>query len=122
MLRIQNTYENEIVIEKSRFITRIFRVNDIYMVNSILEEIRKKHYDATHNCYAYILGDNQEIQKCSDDGEPQKTAGFPMMDVLKKNNLTNVLVIVTRYFGGILLGSGPLTRAYTKVASLLFIK
>ena len=61
MLRIQNTYENEIVIEKSRFSTRIFRVNDIDMVNSILEEIRKKHYDATHNCYAYILGDNQEI-------------------------------------------------------------
>ena len=75
MLRIQNTYENEIVIEKSRFITRIFRVNDVDMVNTILEEIRKKHYDATHNCYAYILGDNQEIQKCSDDGEPQKTAG-----------------------------------------------
>ena len=120
MLRIQNTYENEIVIEKSRFITRIFRVNDIDMVNSILEEIRKKHYDATHNCYAYILGDNQEIQKCSDDGEPQKTAGFPMMDVLKKNNLTNVLVIVTRYFGGILLGAGGLVRAYSdSVAQVL---
>ena len=122
MLRIQNTYENEIVIEKSRFITRIFRVNDIDMVNSILEEIRKKHYDATHNCYAYILGDNQEIQKCSDDGEPQKTAGFPMMDVLKKNNLTNVLVIVTRYFGGILLGAGGLVRAYSdSVAQVLLL-
>ena len=113
MLRIKGMYENEIIIEKSRFITRIFRVDNIDMVNSILEEIRKKHYDATHNCYAYILGDNQEIQKCSDDGEPQKTAGFPMMDVLKKNNLTNVLVIVTRYFGGILLGAGGLVRAYS---------
>ncbi len=113
MLRIKGMYENEIVIEKSRFITRIFRVDSIDNVNNILEEIRKKHYDATHNCYAYILGDNQEIQKCSDDGEPQKTAGFPMMDVLKKNNLTNVLVIVTRYFGGVLLGTGGLVRAYS---------
>lgn len=114
MLRIQKTYENKIVIEKSQFITRIFRVNNIDEVNSILEEIRKKHYDATHNCYAYILGDNAEIQKCSDDGEPQKTAGAPMMDVLKKNNVTNILAIVTRYFGGILLGAGGLVRAYSE--------
>ena len=122
MLRIKGTYENEIVIEKSRFITRIFRVDSIDNVNNILEEIRKKHYDATHNCYAYILGDNQEIQKCSDDGEPQKTAGFPMMDVLKKNNMTNVLVIVTRYFGGILLGAGGLVRAYSQAVSSVLDK
>lgn len=114
MLRINETYENKIVIEKSQFITRLFRVNTIEDVNKILEDIRKKHYDATHNCYAYILGDNQEIQKCSDDGEPQKTAGAPMLDVLKKNNMTNILAIVTRYFGGILLGAGGLVRAYSE--------
>nr|MCR5231944.1 YigZ family protein [Acholeplasmatales bacterium] len=86
-------------------------------INQILIDIRKKHYDAKHNCYAYILGDNQEIQKASDDGEPQKTAGFPMLDVLKKNNLTNILAITTRYFGGILLGSGGLIRAYSSSVS-----
>lgn len=117
MFRIQNTYENTIVIEKSQFITRIFRVNTVEEVNATLEYIRKKHYDATHNCYAYILGDNAEIQKCSDDGEPQKTAGAPMMDVLKKNNVTNILAVTTRYFGGILLGAGGLVRAYSESVS-----
>ena len=116
-MRIKDTYENTIVIQKSIFITRIFRVDSISMVEEKLAEIRKKHYDAKHNCYAYILGDNQEIQKASDDGEPQKTAGAPMLDVLKKNNMTNILAIVTRYFGGILLGSGGLVRAYSSSVS-----
>ncbi len=114
---IKDTVENTIVIQKSEFITRLFRVNNIDEINQILADIRKKHYDAKHNCYAYILGDNQEIQKASDDGEPQKTAGFPMLDVLKKNNLTNILAITTRYFGGILLGSGGLIRAYSSSVS-----
>ena len=114
---IQKTYENTIIIQKSEFITRLYRVDTIEEVDSILEQIRKKHYNATHNCYAYILGDNQEIQKCSDDGEPSKTAGAPMMDVLKKNNMTNILAIVTRYFGGILLGAGGLVRAYSSSVS-----
>ena len=114
---IKDTVENTIIIQKSEFITRLFRVNNIDEVNLKLQEIRKKHYDAKHNCYAYILGDNQEIQKASDDGEPQKTAGFPMLDVLKKNNLTNILAITTRYFGGILLGSGGLIRAYSSSVS-----
>lgn len=114
---IKDSVENTIVIQKSEFITRLFRVNNIDEINQILADIRKKHYDAKHNCYAYILGDNQEIQKASDDGEPQKTAGFPMLDVLKKNNLTNILAITTRYFGGILLGSGGLIRAYSSSVS-----
>lgn len=114
---IKDSVENTIVIQKSEFITRLFRVNNIDEINQILADIRKKHYDAKHNCYAYILGDSQEIQKASDDGEPQKTAGFPMLDVLKKNNLTNILAITTRYFGGILLGSGGLIRAYSSSVS-----
>ena len=117
MLRIKETYENTITIHKSVFITRIFRVNDTDEVEIILDDIRKKHWDATHNCYAYIIGDNAEIQKCSDDGEPQKTAGAPMMDALKKNNVTNILAIVTRYFGGQLLGAGGLVRAYSSSVS-----
>lgn len=117
MLRINAEYENTIVIQKSEFITRLYRVESVSEVDAILEKIRKKHYDATHNCYAYIIGDNQEIQKCSDDGEPSKTAGAPMMDVLKKNNMTNILAIVTRYFGGILLGAGGLVRAYSSSVS-----
>lgn len=117
MRLVHNQQENTIIINKSEFITRIYRVNSIEEIDSILEAIRKKHYDATHNCYAYILGDNQDIQKCSDDGEPQKTAGAPMMDVLKKNNMTNILAIVTRYFGGILLGAGGLVRAYSSSVS-----
>lgn len=123
---IKNTVSNEIIIEKSRFITSLYRVENIDEINSILSQTRKKYYDATHNCFAYILGDNAEVSKASDDGEPSKTAGFPILDVLKKNELTNVLCIVTRYFGGILLGAGGLVRAYSsscaevcKKASLL---
>ena len=117
MRTIQKNSTNEIVINKSRFITYLFRVDTIEEVNDYLAQIRKKHYDATHNCYAYILGNNQEIQKASDDGEPQKTAGFPMLDVLKKQNLTNILAITTRYFGGIMLGAGGLIRAYSNSLS-----
>ena len=113
MKYIDKSYNNEIVIQKSRFITSIYNVSSIEEVNAILSDTRKKYYDATHNCYAYILGDDMQIQKCSDDGEPSKTAGFPILDVLKKNNTTNILCIVTRYFGGILLGTGGLVRAYS---------
>jgi uncharacterized YigZ family protein len=116
-MRIQETYENTIIIQKSEFITRLFRVDSLEEIEEILAKIRKKHYDAAHNCYAYILGDHQEIQKASDDGEPQKTAGAPMLDILKKNNMTNILAIVTRYFGGILLGAGGLVRAYSSSVS-----
>ena len=117
MYRINDTYENTIIINKSEFITHLYRVESTQEVDSILASVRKKYYDATHNCYAYIIGDNGEIQKASDDGEPQKTAGAPMLDVLKKKNMTNILAITTRYFGGILLGAGGLVRAYSDSVS-----
>ena len=117
MKYIDSIYTNEIVILKSRFITSIYKVESIDEVNDILNKTRKKYYDASHNCYGYILGDRAEIQKCSDDGEPQKTAGFPILDVLKKNDVTNILCIVTRYFGGTLLGAGGLVRAYSESCS-----
>ncbi len=117
MRMLKEDYINTIIISKSEFITRLFRVNNIDDVNKYLSETRKKHYDASHNCYAYILGENGEIEKSSDDGEPLKTAGIPMLEVLKKNNVTNILAITTRYFGGILLGAGGLIRAYSKSVS-----
>lgn len=118
MFFIQEIYKKEITINKSRFIGTLIPVDSVEEANKQLDLIRKKYYDATHNCYAYIIGLNQEIQKCSDDGEPQKTAGAPIIDVLKKKNLTNVLMVVTRYFGGILLGAGGLVRAYSETTSL----
>ncbi len=121
MKYIETTETKEIVIEKSRFITSIYKVSSIEEVNDILASVRKKYYDATHNCYAYIL-DEGKIAKASDDGEPSKTAGFPILDVLKKNDLDNVLCIVTRYFGGILLGAGGLTRAYSQSAASVLKK
>ncbi len=117
MKYIKDTNVTNLIINKSKFITTIFRVNSIEEINNYLALTKKKYYDANHNCYAYALGINQEIQKCSDDGEPQKTAGSPILDVIKKSNVTNVLIIVTRYFGGVLLGSGGLIRAYSKSAS-----
>ena len=112
---IQGTYENTIIINKSKFIAQAFRVDSLEEIEDILSRIRKKYYDATHNCYAYRLGEN--IQKMSDDGEPAKTAGAPMLDVLLKQDVTNILVIVTRYFGGTLLGAGGLVRAYSSSTS-----
>lgn len=117
MKKIQGVYKNTLVIQKSEFITELYRVNCLQEIEQYLEKIRKRYYDATHHCYAYILGNRQEIQKCSDDGEPQKTAGAPMLDVLKKNNLTDILAVTTRYFGGILLGAGGLVRAYSSSVS-----
>ena len=116
MRKIKEIIENTIVIDKSKFITTIYPVDNLEEINNILSSARKKYYDATHNCYAYII-DNGNIQKCSDDGEPSKTAGYPMLDVLKKNDLTNVLAITTRYFGGIKLGAGGLIRAYSSSVS-----
>jgi len=110
------TLENEIIFEqtinRSHFICYIYPIDSIKTANEIIKKIRKKHYDATHNCYAYIIGLNGEISKNNDDGEPAGTAGAVIHDVLKKNKLTNVLAIVTRYFGGIKLGTGGLIRAY----------
>ena len=116
MRKIKDIIDNTIVIDKSKFITTLYPVETVEEINLILANVRKKYYDATHNCYAYII-DNGNIQKCSDDGEPSKTAGFPMLDALKKNNLTNILAITTRYFGGIKLGAGGLIRAYSSSVS-----
>ena len=102
--------ENTIIIKNSRFICLIYQIDDVSKVDSYLDNAKKKYKDATHYCYAYIIGNNS---KCSDDGEPSGTAGIPMLQVLKKNNLNNVLCIVIRYFGKILLGAGGLVRAYT---------
>ncbi|MBQ1820989.1 MAG: YigZ family protein [Clostridia bacterium] len=107
--------ETEYVINRSRFIGRCFPVSDEQEALSILEGIRKQHWDATHNCFAYRL--KSGAARYSDDGEPQGTAGLPMMEVLKKRDLYDLLVVSTRYFGGILLGAGGLVRAYTRSAS-----
>ena len=115
MKLIQGKYENTIIIQKSKFIGQAFRVNSIEEIEDILAKTRKKYYDATHNCYAYRLGN--QIQKMSDDGEPSKTAGAPILDVLLKQDIENILVIVTRYFGGILLGAGGLVRAYSQATT-----
>ena len=116
MYKIKNDVTNTIIIDKSKFITTIFRVETVDQINEILALTRKKYYDATHNCYAYIINDGNN-QKCSDDGEPAKTAGSPMLDALKKNDLTDCLAITTRYVGGIKLGAGGLIRAYSSSVS-----
>ena len=106
----------EIVEKKSRFIATVRLVESEEEALSCLEALRKKYWDARHNCFVYIIGENQETVRCSDDGEPSGTAGRPMLDVVQGAGLRNVLVVVTRYFGGILLGAGGLTRAYGKSA------
>lgn len=114
MKRISNNIENTIIIKNSKFITNLFIVEDIEEVNRYLNLIKDKYRDANHNCYAYVV-DN--IKKCSDDGEPSGTAGMPMIRVLEHKGLNNILVIVTRYFGGIKLGANGLVRAYTNSVS-----
>lgn len=110
--------ESEIVIKKSRFLGITAPAATPEEAAEFVNGIKKKYYDARHNCYAYILGDKQEVLKYSDDGEPQGTAGKPMLDVLKNSGITNIVVVVTRYFGGVLLGTGGLVRAYTEAAKL----
>lgn len=107
---------DEIVEKKSRFIAQVFPVETEEEVATILEQMKKKYWDARHNCYAYILGDKGEIQRFSDDGEPSGTAGKPILEVLSGNECSNCLCIVTRYFGGVLLGTGGLIRAYTSAS------
>ena len=103
----------EIVEKKSRFIANVRPVETEEEALAFIEEMKKKYWDARHNCSAYILGERQEQMRCSDDGEPSQTAGKPMMDVLDGAGLTNTAVVVTRYFGGTLLGTGGLVRAYS---------
>lgn len=105
--------QGEIVEKKSRFIANIFPVETEEDALEKIAQIRKKHYDARHNCFAYVIGDKNETERCSDDGEPSGTAGRPMLEVLTGAGVHNAVAIVTRYFGGTLLGTGGLVRAYT---------
>lgn len=109
--------EHEIVIQKSRFITYISRAETEEEAQEFIQTIKKQHWNATHNCSAYLIGENDQIQKANDDGEPSGTAGVPMLEVLKKQQLKDTVVIVTRYFGGIKLGAGGLIRAYGRATS-----
>lgn len=113
-ITIAENCEAEITEKKSRFIANIFYITTQQEAEKIIKETKAKYYDARHNCIAYrVIENNNIIEKSSDDGEPSGTAGAPMLNILQKNNLCNVLVIVTRYFGGILLGTGGLVRAYS---------
>ena len=106
--------EGEIVEKKSRFIATVRPVQTEEEALAFIEEMKKKYWDARHNCYAYSIGKNREFTRCSDDGEPSGTAGRPMLDVILGEDIYNVAVVVTRYFGGVLLGTGGLVRAYSK--------
>lgn len=109
---------DEIIIEKSTFIGYAKPISTEEEAVEFINEIKKKHKDATHNVWAYTVGQNMNIQRYSDDGEPQGTAGIPTLEVIKKEDLRDVVVVVTRYFGGIKLGAGGLVRAYTKGAKV----
>ena len=106
--------EGEIVEKKSRFIATVRPVSTEEEALAFIEEMKKKYWDARHNCSAFVIGERQELNRCSDDGEPSGTAGRPMLDVILGEDIYNVAAVVTRYFGGVLLGTGGLVRAYSK--------
>lgn len=106
--------EGEITEKKSRFIATVRPVETEEEAAAFVNEMKKKYWDARHNCSAFVIGRNQELTRCSDDGEPSQTAGRPMLDVLLREDIHNAAVVVTRYFGGTLLGTGGLVRAYQK--------
>ncbi|HSU79486.1 MAG TPA: YigZ family protein [Candidatus Angelobacter sp.] len=114
---VKKAIENEIVIQKSKFISHVHHVSNEDEAQRLIQAKLKAHYKSNHNCYAYVLGDNNQVQKASDDGEPSGTAGVPILEVLKKQDLKDTLVVVTRYFGGIKLGAGGLIRAYSTATS-----
>ena len=105
--------EDEIVEKKSRFIATVIPAETEEEALAFIEAMRKKYWNATHNCFAYVIGERNQLQRCSDDGEPSGTAGRPMLDVLLGEEIHNIAVVVTRYFGGTLLGTGGLVRAYS---------
>ena len=117
-ITIKDFGEDRFEEKKSEFIGYAKRVESEEEAKAFINEIKSKHKQATHNCSAYIIGQNMNVQRYSDDGEPQGTAGIPILEVMKKSRITDCAVVVTRYFGGILLGTGGLTRAYTKGASI----
>ncbi len=110
MYSTSNNIKNTMIIKKSKFITFLYKIDSLNSINDILDKLKIEYKDATHICYAYILN---EQEKCFDDGEPSGTAGLPILNVLKKNTLTNTLAVVIRYFGGVKLGAGGLIRAYS---------
>ena len=113
-ITIKENIQTEYVEKKSKFIANLFYIQNNEEAEKIIKETKKKYFDARHNCIAYrVIEDDRLIEKSSDDGEPSGTAGAPMLNILQKNNLVNVLIVVTRYFGGILLGTGGLVRAYS---------
>ncbi|KRM69470.1 hypothetical protein FD06_GL001140 [Apilactobacillus ozensis DSM 23829 = JCM 17196] len=116
-LTIKQNGEHEIIIKKSQFICNIARIKDEDEANNFINTIKEKHKKATHNCYAYILGKDDHIQRASDNGEPTGTAGVPILEAMKLNEIHNVVAVVTRYFGGIKLGAGGLIRAYSNATS-----
>ncbi|ASA26128.1 YigZ family protein [Paenibacillus donghaensis] len=115
---VRSPGSQEIVIRKSRFIGHVMPVENEEAALQFIEDIKKKHWNATHNCSAYMIGERDEIQRQSDDGEPSGTAGKPILEVIRNQGVKNVAIVVTRYFGGIMLGAGGLIRAYTDGAVL----
>lgn len=115
---IRDFGEDRFIEKKSEFIGYAKRCETEEEAKAFVQEIKDMHKQATHNCWAYTIGEKMNIQRYSDDGEPQGTAGIPILEVLKKSNVTDCAIVVTRYYGGILLGAGGLTRAYTKGASI----
>ncbi len=115
---LQNAAETEYIVQKSRFIGHAAPVSDADDALSFLEKIKKEHRGASHNCFAYIIGKNKGIIRYSDDGEPSGTAGKPIAEVMLTKDVADCIVVVTRYFGGILLGAGGLVRAYAHAASI----
>lgn len=123
MKTIEHNASAEITEKKSKFISDLFYVETIEEAENKIQEIRKKYHDAKHHCFAYrILENNNIIERFSDDGEPSGTAGGPMLQILSKEEFVNVLVVVTRYFGGVLLGTGGLVRAYSQATSESILK
>ena len=114
---IKENGQHVIEIKKSRFICTLQRIESEEDAKELIQALKKEHWKANHNCHAYVLGDNQDIQRSSDDGEPSGTAGIPMLEVLKVKELRNVIAVVTRYFGGTKLGAGGLIRAYSQSVS-----
>jgi len=114
---VRSSGSKEVVIRKSRFIGHVMPVENEEAL-LFIEDIKKKHWNATHNCSAYVIGERDEIQRQSDDGEPSGTAGKPILEVIRNQGVKNVAIVVTRYFGGIMLGAGGLIRAYTDGAVL----
>lgn len=121
-LSIQKPVQDEFIEKKSRFIGYLYPVQTVEEAQKIIAELNKEHYKATHVCTAYILEDDSSIQKGNDDGEPSGTAGLPILEVLKQNNLTYILAAVVRYFGGVKLGAGGLIRAYSEGVSIALDK